>query len=383
MSESAALVTYAVTEEQIAETKARYAALSCDTPKGYEEVRLAIAEVRDARVAVEKRRVELKADALAYGRLVDSKAKELTAMLLEIEEPLKAKKQAVDDEKARIRAEAEAAKRAAIEAAIAAKRAEEEEKARLAREAEEKRLAEERAALEAERAKLVEAQAALEAARKAEEDRRETERKAEEAKLAEARKAEEDRLAAIRKAEEERLAAERRAEEERQRTERAAIEAERKAAAAAREAQERAEFERQAKLRAEREAARRREGPRVRRPAPRDRDADRERFRSRRCARRRLGRARLDRGRAGAGRGAEGGMTIQSAADARDHADRSVAPAQRVWEGLRNSAPSGRATGGARFLVPARMRRAASASTDSAQSGETRRAGITRQERDQ
>lgn len=243
-SDYAALVTYAVTEEQIAETNARYAALSCDTPKGYEEVRLAIAEVRDARVAVEKRRVELKADALAYGRLVDSKAKELTAMLLEIEEPLKAKKQAVDDEKARIRAEAEAAKRAAIEAEIATRRAEEEEKARLVREAEERRLAEVRAALEAERAKLAEAQAALEAARKAEEDRREAERKAEE-----------ERLAAIRRAEEERLAVERRAEEERQRAERAALEAERKAVAAAREAQERAEFERQAKLRAEREAA--------------------------------------------------------------------------------------------------------------------------------
>lgn len=273
MSESAALVTYAVTEEQIVETKARYAALSCDTPKGYEEVRLAIAEVRDARVAVEKRRVELKADALAYGRLVDSKAKELTAMLLEIEEPLKAKKQAVDDEKARIRAEAEAAKRAAIEAEIAAKRAEEEEQARLAREAEEKRLAEVRAALEAERAKLAEAQAALEAARKAEEERIEAAAREERARVEAAKKAEEERqrvererieaerraeeakLAAIRKAEEERLASERRAEEERQRAERAAIEAERKAVAAAREAQERAEFERQAKLRAEREAA--------------------------------------------------------------------------------------------------------------------------------
>ena len=254
MSESAALVTYSVTEEQIAETKARYAALSCDTPKGYEEVRLAIAEVRDARVAVEKRRVELKADALAYGRLVDSRAKALTALLVEIEEPLKAKKQAVDDEKARLRAEAEAAKRAAIEAEIAAKRAEEEAQARLVREAEERRLAEERAAIEAERAKLAEAQAALEAARKAEEERRENERRAEEAKLADARKAEEERFAAIRKAEEERLAAERRAEEERQRAERAAIEAERKAVAAAREAQERAELERQAKLRAEREA---------------------------------------------------------------------------------------------------------------------------------
>lgn len=241
MSTSADLVTYSVTAAEIEETKARYAALSCETPKGYEEVRLAIASVRDARVAVEKRRVELKADALAYGRLVDSRAKELTGMLLEIEEPLKAKKQAVDDEKARVKAEAEAAKLRALEAAIAANRARQEEEARLVREAEEKRLAEERAALEAERAKLAEAQAALEAARKAEEDR----------------------LAAARRAEEERLAAERRAEEDRQRAERAKIEEERKAVAAAREAQERAEFERQAKARAEREAAEKIERERI------------------------------------------------------------------------------------------------------------------------
>ena len=219
---SAALVTYSVTPAEIAATRERYAALSCSTPRGYEEVRLAIASVRDARVAIERRRVELKADALAYGRLVDSKAKELTALLLEIEEPLKAKKQAVDDEKARIKAEAEAARRAVIEAELAAKRAAEEEAARLVREAEEKRLAEERAALEAERAKLAEAQAALEAARKAEADRIESERKA---------------------------------EYSRQQAERERLEAERKAVAEAREAQERAEFERQAKIRAEREAA--------------------------------------------------------------------------------------------------------------------------------
>lgn len=248
MSGSAELVTYHVTPAAIAETKAKYAALSCDTPRGYEEVRMAIGTVRDARTAIEKRRVELKADALAYGRLVDSKAKELTALLLEIEEPLKAKKQAVDDEKARIKAEAEAERRAAIEAELAEKRAAEEEVARLVREAEEKRLAEERAALEAERAKLAEAQAALEAARKAEADRVEAERKAEYSRQ---------------QAERERLDAERRAEEARQRAEREKIEAERKAVAAEREKAERAEFERQAKIRAEKEAAEKVERDRI------------------------------------------------------------------------------------------------------------------------
>ncbi len=248
MSTSAELVTYPVTVAAIAETKAKYAGLSCDTPAGYEEVRLAIAHVRTTRVAVEDRRVALKADALAYGRLVDSKAKEITAMLLEIEEPLKAKKAAVDDEKARIKAEAEAVKLRALEAEIAANRARQEEEARLVREAEEKRLAEERAAIEAERAKLAEAQAKLDAERKAEQDRIDT-----------AARIERERI----DAEREKLAAERRVEEDRQRVEREKIEAERRAVAAEREKAERAEFERQAKIRAEQEAIEKIERERV------------------------------------------------------------------------------------------------------------------------
>lgn len=239
MSTSADLVTYPVNPAEIAETKAKYAALSCDTPQGYEQVRLAIAHVRSTRTAVEDRRVALKADALAYGRLVDSRAKEITALLLEIEEPLKAKKAAVDDEKARIKAEAEAAKLRALEAEIAANRARQEEEARLVREAEEKRIAEERAALEAERAKLAEAQAKLDA-----------ERQAEQARIDAAARAERERI----DAEREKLAAERRAEEDRQRVEREKLEAERRAVAAEREKAERAEFERQAREKAEREA---------------------------------------------------------------------------------------------------------------------------------
>ena len=47
---SAALVTYDVTDAQIAETQAKYALLTADTPTGYEEVRIAIGVVRSTRV---------------------------------------------------------------------------------------------------------------------------------------------------------------------------------------------------------------------------------------------------------------------------------------------------------------------------------------------
>ena len=269
-SASAALVTYSVSQAEIAATRAKYAGLSCDTPAGYEEVRLAIGHVRDTRVAVEKRRVELKADALAYGRLVDSTAKRLTDLLLEVEEPLKAKKAAIDNAAARKRAEAEAEKIRAIEAEIAANRAKQEAESRAVREAEEKRLAEERAALEAERKKLAEAQAKLDAERKAEDARREAARKAEQDRMDAAAKAERERLAEEARIQREKIEAEekqrravREAEEAAQRLEREKLEAEKRRLAAEREAAERAEFERQAKVKAEQEAVEKVERDRV------------------------------------------------------------------------------------------------------------------------
>jgi hypothetical protein len=266
----AQLVRYDVTEAQITETRAKYSSLSADTWKGYEEVRIAIGHLRDTRVAIEKRRVELKADALAYGRLVDSEAKRFTGLLLEIEEPLKTKKAAVDEEKAREKAFREAEARRVIEEELAAKRAKEEEEARVIREAEEKRLAEERAVLDAERKKLEAEQAALEEQRRAERTRRLMEEKAEAERIETARKVEQARLdaaAASERAridvEREKLAAERRAGEERQRAERDALEFDRRAIAADREAAERAEFERQAKRRAEAEAVEKLERDRI------------------------------------------------------------------------------------------------------------------------
>jgi len=56
-------------------------------PAHYEECRLALSETRGIRSKTEKLRKELKADALAYGRLVDSTAKRIIDQVLEIEEP--------------------------------------------------------------------------------------------------------------------------------------------------------------------------------------------------------------------------------------------------------------------------------------------------------
>lgn len=218
-------VDYPVTEEEIAATRGRYAALSCDTPEGYEETRLAIAHLRTTRTAIEKRRVELKADALEFGRRVDTVAKRLTLLVSEIEDPLKERKAAIDDAKARAARAAEDAARAAAEA-----------KAKAEREAEEKRIAEERAKLEAQQAVFAEAQ------RKADEERRqaderarverervEAEQRAAQAKIDAQRAELEAQQHAIREEEE----AGARAEQERQHAERARIAAEERAAAEA------------------------------------------------------------------------------------------------------------------------------------------------------
>lgn len=164
------VVEYSVSDAAIEKLRERYSGLTIANTADYERVRVGIGEIRDIRVQVEKTRVELKADALAYGRKVDAEAKRITALLLEIEEPLKLEKQKVDDEKARVKREKEEAerrrieeelriKREAEEAEVARLKAEQDERDRIEREriaaeqkAEADRLAKERAALEAERA---------------------------------------------------------------------------------------------------------------------------------------------------------------------------------------------------------------------------------------
>jgi chromosome segregation ATPase len=237
------VVAYSVTDAKIAEIAASCADLTTDTPKGYEEVRIAIGNIVSLRTAIERRRVELKADALAWGKRVDGEARRLTVALEAIENPLKDKKKAVDDEKARIKAEADAAKLRALEAEIAANREREEARLRGEREAEERRLAAERAEIEAERAKL------------AEERRQADERAA---------------------AERARVDAEQRAERERLAAEREKLDAERRAVEKARQDAERAEFERKAREKAEQDAREKAERDRIAAEEARVAEAERQ-----------------------------------------------------------------------------------------------------------
>lgn len=205
------LVTYSVTDAEIAKLRASYANIRFDEPAAYEEGRKAIATLRGLRSAVEARRKQLKQESLDFGRLVDGAAKKLTAAIEEIELPLKALKDRVDQTK-------EDAERAAAD-----------EAARLAREAEDARLADERAKLAAETA-------AFEARRKAADAER-LHREAEE------------------KAERDRVASEQRAAQAKIDAERAEVEAKERAIREREEAAARAEAERQAAIQAEREAA--------------------------------------------------------------------------------------------------------------------------------
>jgi hypothetical protein len=189
-------VEYPITEQDITAAAAQYAALTFDTPDRYEEGRKAIAHLRSTRTAIEERRVELKAGALEYGRKVDAMAKRLTALIADVEEPLKAKKKAIDDEKERAKREAERVELLVLEAKLRVEREAAEATARAEREAEEARLA-------AERVRLAELEAVQRAAReKLEAERAELDRRQRDIEQAERERAakvaaEEDARAAV------------------------------------------------------------------------------------------------------------------------------------------------------------------------------------------
>lgn len=107
-------ISYPVIAERIGELAAEYMPLrinGLDDAKGLKVVHEARMVVKNLRVNVEKRRKELKASALEYGRQVDSAAKSLTDLLEPIESHLEAEEDAVTKEKERIKREAEEAKR--------------------------------------------------------------------------------------------------------------------------------------------------------------------------------------------------------------------------------------------------------------------------------
>jgi hypothetical protein len=197
------------------------AGLGFSTPAQYKDGVKAIATCRQFRVAIEERRKLLKQDSLEYGRKVDAVAKQLTAIVEAVEEPLKVCKLEVDNAKAEAKRAAEAAERARVEAEIRAKREAEENELAVKRLADEERIRQERAALEAERAALAEDQCRQAAVIAAEREAARLEREKARAEIAELRAEREKREAQRSEAEAEKraleLAERMRAEEEERR----------------------------------------------------------------------------------------------------------------------------------------------------------------------
>lgn len=223
-----AMAEFARRETAIAALREKYAGLKTDgTPRGEQLVRAGRRELVSMRGSIEKRRVELKADALEWGRKVDREAKRLTAAVLEIEKPLddqiqfieESERQRVEAQKRKEQRERDEAARIKLEAEMAARKAEQEaERVRMAEE--NARMAEERAKLDAERKSNEAAQA--EARLKIEAEQRQlaaerAEMERERQKRLEAKRLEEAQQEAAKKAEEKRLAAEAFARDEKER----------------------------------------------------------------------------------------------------------------------------------------------------------------------
>ncbi|RYF30680.1 MAG: hypothetical protein EOO23_04580, partial [Comamonadaceae bacterium] len=115
---STEIAEYSPTAAALVALRARLENVAYDvsTIKGLDVAKKDRAEVRDLRVALEKKRVELKAPALERSRLIDAEAKALTAELTALEKPIddqiKAEERRKEAEKAaREQAEREAAAR--------------------------------------------------------------------------------------------------------------------------------------------------------------------------------------------------------------------------------------------------------------------------------
>src|SRR6201989_3089420 len=110
------LITFDLTDAGIKVLQEKYTGLvvSREDTKAEKHLREAIADIRVHRTAVEKRRKELKAGALEYGRKVDAEAARITVALESIEQPLKLIKDEIDSERARLKAEEEAKEEARI-----------------------------------------------------------------------------------------------------------------------------------------------------------------------------------------------------------------------------------------------------------------------------
>jgi len=102
------IVEYSVTDAAIREMETQYMGLTVlglDDKEGFELVHDARMVVRGTRIEVEKKRKELKVDALEWGRTVDSEAKRIFKLIEPIESHLQFEEEKITKEKERIQAE--------------------------------------------------------------------------------------------------------------------------------------------------------------------------------------------------------------------------------------------------------------------------------------
>ena len=147
------LAKYNLPDAKIAEMKADYLPLkvtSIEDMDNYLICKKAHQEVKEIRINIEKRRKELKASSLEFGRAIDGEAKRLTQGVAEVEDHLLNQRKVVEDEKKRIQEDQERKEREEQECL---RREEEErlESIRKEQEEKERKLQEEREKIEVQR----------------------------------------------------------------------------------------------------------------------------------------------------------------------------------------------------------------------------------------
>lgn len=97
---------YSTTAAALAALREKYFVLpDANTTEGYEFIRTGIKELTGLRTKLEEARKREKAPYLQAGQIIDAEAKRITAELVQLEDPMKAAKKAVDDRVERERQE--------------------------------------------------------------------------------------------------------------------------------------------------------------------------------------------------------------------------------------------------------------------------------------
>lgn len=104
---SQTLIEYNITNAKLAELEKEFSGKVPDasTKDGYNKIKSALKVLTPLRTGVEKKRQELKKDALEWGRKVDSEAKRITGRIEALENPYKDAKKEEDDRKKRMEQE--------------------------------------------------------------------------------------------------------------------------------------------------------------------------------------------------------------------------------------------------------------------------------------